>query len=220
MQYLTKALALFLVTIAVEAAEPTEAEGPLGDVVAAVLAEHGWVVDLEQCPSAVMPPWVRKSDESKPDCEQANARQCLEACQDGEANACYWLAQALQREPGQQRATDTLFQRSCKLGVASGCTNRAAAILHLDPDSKDKFACTSLTFKLACERDDPWGCTMYGIALSRGQGVNRDLEQAKTALKKACRFDEDDKACVSAKNVRKKIDAEVSGKPLAVPPKN
>src|SRR5262249_32146117 len=96
--------------------------------------------------------------------------------------------------------SEALFLKACTLGVVSGCTNRAANMHRPIGD-----ACAVRTFQSACDRNDPWACTMIGFHLIRGIGIAKDRERARQALAKSCRYGEDDPACEYAKRLLKEI---------------
>lgn len=114
----------------------------------------------------------------------------------------------------EQRLSEALFLRACKLGSDSGCTNRAAGILLLEPQRADRLTCSARTFEETCRRRDAWGCTMYGSALLYGHGVAANAEHARAVLPFACSLDEADEACLKARLLLEQLDAaERQGKP-------
>jgi len=124
---------------------------------------------------------------------------CVARCRLANANACYaaaLAAQTLKRDV----AAEALFLRACKLGVASGCTNGAAGM----PD--EEKACAIRSFEKTCKLDDPWGCTMFGAYLVRGDGIAKDHERARAVLAKSCKYGEEDEACRWAKGILQEID--------------
>ena len=101
---------------------------------------------------------------------------------------------------------EALFQRACSLGVASGCTNRAAGMLRAAGTSDHRLdQCAAATFAKACELEDPWACTMYASHLVRGAGVNKDAKLALRVLEKSCKYGKDDPACENAMQIREEI---------------
>ena len=72
-------------------------------------------------------------------------------------------------------------------------------------DSGRGAACAIQTYEKACDRDDPWACTMIGLHLIRGLGVAKDLKRAAQALSKSCRYGETDQACEYAIKLMKEI---------------
>jgi TPR repeat protein len=86
----------------------------------------------------------------------------------------------------------SLFLRACRLGDSSACTNAAAGRKSMDE-------CSVRTFERTCEQTgDAWGCAMLGLALAKGEGIARDVERARTVLRKACEKAQDDPACAAA----------------------
>jgi len=152
-----------------------------------------------QMPADVMPAREAKSGFSEGRCA-STLEECLRNCRAGNAGDCYASALVLQRVKTDSPIPSALFLRACALGVASGCTNRAAAM-----DSGAGIPCAVRTFAAACERDDPWACTMIGMHLVRGIGIDKDHERARQALSKSCRYGETDEACRAAKALTKEI---------------
>ena len=132
---------------------------------------------------------------------------CYQSCLDNDGFACYFSALSLEEAkytiPAQQ-----LFQRSCELGVASGCTNRAAGMLYftelLTAKQKD---CIFSTFEKTCDWKDPWGCTMYADQLVSMEKPN--YNKALDVLNYSCEYGIDDPACQSAKNLQKFINGKI-----------
>jgi TPR repeat protein len=109
--------------------------------------------------------------------------------------------------------SEALFLRACRLGITSGCTNRAAGMTHLAPETAESNACAARTLAQTCRRDDPWGCTMYGYHLMRGAGVQKDPDLAIRMFRRACRINESFAACTKAKLLLKKIEDERGAQP-------
>jgi|SRR5262245_30880247 TPR repeat protein len=162
-------------------------------------AKPAWLPDLDKCPADEIPARATKSGYYEGRCEGA-LEQCLQSCRDGKAGDCYASALVLQKVKGDSSIPDALFHRACALGVTSGCTNRAAKM-----DSGPGVACAIRTFTAACDRDDPWACTMIGMHLARGIGIGKDHERAKQVLSKSCRHGEVDEACRAAKALMKEM---------------
>jgi TPR repeat protein len=82
-------------------------------------------------------------------------------------------------------------------------------MLHADSADPDVLTCTARTFGRACDLDDIWGCSMLGLAYSRGLGVPADPVRAATALLKACARPSDatHEACTSAMQELQQLDA-------------
>src|SRR3954469_6852492 len=109
-----------------------------------------WLPKAEPCPADLMPPPTADPRKfSLYRCSKAYD-QCRKSCRSGTAGDCYAAALVTQRVKDGPLA-QALFQRSCVLGVASGCTNRAA-----DSERHEGNACAIRTYELACDRDDPW----------------------------------------------------------------
>ena len=129
----------------------------------------------------------------------------MTACKSGQGEHCYWLATTLQGSESTNQAAEILFQRACKLGVASGCTNRAAGMMPEPPAKVTPQSCPARTFERTCAANDPWGCSMYGFILGHDKGSARNKQRAMEALSKSCLYGEDDPACKAAKAMRKEL---------------
>jgi hypothetical protein len=108
---------------------------------------------------------------------------------------------------GPEERSEALFLRACSLGIASGCTNRAAGIMMDEEHRPGALECASRTFDAMCQRDDPWACTMLAFNLERGLGIARDLTRALEVLPGGCRLGVEDEACQHALEVKKEIEA-------------
>jgi hypothetical protein len=158
-----------------------------------------WLPSLDKCPADVMPESETASGFHEGRCE-STLEQCLRNCGTGNAGDCYASALALQKVKKGSRIPDALFLRACALGVASGCTNRAAGM-----GAGADTACAIRTFAAACDRNDPWACTMIGMHLVRGVGIDKDHDRARRVLFKSCRYGETDEACRYAKALMKEM---------------
>ena len=184
---------------AAEAVSPAQTR-----VVGRIAEKKDWLADTKLCPADVMPirgPGVHASVD---ECKTPPYDTCLAKCEAGSAGSCYSLAVQLQRNSAPFEIFESLFQRSCKLGVVSGCTNHAAGLLHAKDDVPTQ-KCAARTFERGCKADDPWACTMYGLQLSRGLGIAQDLAAALKVLEKSCKYGDSDPACGYAKELRKEI---------------
>lgn len=199
---------IVLAVISISLASPSKSQqlpNEAASTASLVLAQSAWVRESQYCPTHVFPSRKTLSYQARNDCKPGRFSQCLSKCISGEAAACYWLGQELQVGKADQAAAETLYQRSCKLGVVSGCTNRAAGMLQEQPASKQAQACATSTFAKACEADDPWACTMYAMQLTLGQGVKQNKEKALSILKKSCKYGPEDEACSAGIRLRKAI---------------
>ncbi len=163
-----------------------------------------WLQPFDACPADVMT-INAPSIAGYPDRCVPGLDACLARCEQHDAVACYAAAADIQ--PTRPKLAEALFFRACTLGIASGCTNRAAAILVHERDAARTPTCTTRTFELACERQDPWACVMLSRALIDGRGTARDLDRAAAVLSAACRYGDDDPACQSAKDTEALIRA-------------
>ncbi len=170
-----------------------------------VHSHTAWVSEADMCPSEIMPKSEALYRVPRIRCSKGEFNSCLSKCEDAEAGACYGLAQSLLQEGASRPAAEVLYQQACKLGIASGCTNRAAGMLKQRQDDPRTQACAAETFAKACSLDDPWACTMYALHLSRGLGVKRDPDLALKVLGKSCKNGPQDDACKAGMNLQKQL---------------
>lgn len=154
------------------------------------------------CPADVVAPETAEIGAWQNVCEGRALDDCMRRCEANDPTACYAAAIHVQTVKAVD-LSEALFTRACKLGVASGCTNRAAGML-VAKDT-ERLACTTRTFRMTCSRRDAWGCTMYGAALVEGRGVKQNLDEARQVLPLGCRDGEDDPACQAAQALLRKI---------------
>ena len=166
-----------------------------------------WLYASDSCPASVMTEVGNKPNFYKEGCS-ANPQKCLNDCKNGDPTSCYALALLIEEyvEPYSE-SPQPLYLRSCKLGITSGCTNRAANIAELKPNDLVAQKCATDTFEKTCSQNDPWGCTMFGLALSRGDGRTKDVPAAVKALEKACEVsvDKNGSACKKSIELRELI---------------
>jgi hypothetical protein len=172
-----------------------------------VRSQSDWLTEAKKCPTEVMPQHESRIYLEINECEHpSQLGTCFSRCTAGDAGSCYWLAYAMQHAGGESSGFEPLYQRSCQLGVMSGCTNRAAGILAAAPESRVLQQCAAQTFAKVCAFDDPWACTMYALHLSRGLGVTQDIEQALEVLKKSCKYGPEDPACGYGAKLKEEIE--------------
>ena len=165
-----------------------------------------WLFPADLCPAEIMPSVEKNVGYPDEKCNN-NPLECLDNCRKEDANACYALALHLQEQSStEQIEAEPLFWRSCKFGIVSGCTNNAAGRLNSEPENKQIIKCAADTFEKTCEKNDAWGCTMYAVALSQGQGRERNFDEALKVLTKSCRHGANDAACQNAKRLREQIE--------------
>jgi len=174
-------------------------------------ARPAWLFPATDCPADVMPGYDRDSGYVVGRCE-GDLAGCAERCAADDGPDCYALALVLESRETETQSDEPVFEalylRACRLGLATGCTNRAAGLTYRDPVTAASDACAARTFGETCSRDDAWGCTMYGFHLMSGRGVPKDLEQAARMFEKACGYDETFVACTKAKRLLKQIEDE------------
>ena len=128
---------------------------------------------------------------------ESNPEFCYRKCLKDSSDHCFGLANLFNiTDEDSESYSRPLYSKSCELGLASSCTNAAAGIKRVE--GIDGAQCYSMTFKKTCELSDPWGCTMYAVSLIYGEGVEKDLDAALSAMRGSCRFGEDDPACSGA----------------------
>jgi hypothetical protein len=180
-------------------------------IVRKVKRNQQWQAQQNQCPAELAPAkrvkFSRK--ESRIDSDAAtNLNMHYQACvNDDKGYACYNLAMGLQTLKYDDEA-EVVFQQACRLGVAFGCTNRAAGMLSARPQNKRVMRCATKSFAKACDWKDPWGCTMYAGQLVAGDGVKKDSQKALSVLKNSCLSGKDDPACQAAQRIKQYIKAE------------
>jgi len=184
-----------------EHALPPESEETLKQLRATPPA---WLFPADACPADVMPGTEQRIDYGARFC-RTHLRSCIEQCREEDASACYGLARMIEDVDINDPTADPVFLRACRLGIASGCTNRASRMTYFKPVAPGADLCAARTFEKTCEQDDPWGCTMYGWHLMRGAGVQRNPDLAARVLRKSCQYDETFEACTRAKELLKEI---------------
>jgi TPR repeat protein len=191
--------------------EPTTPE--FDNVYKSLLEKPGWLFAEDSCPFDIFPKSLDEKIYEFEACAKY-ADVCLDKCKNNDGAACYSLAVSIQDKKGpQQDISEGLFLRACKLGIISGCTNRAARILNDKPEGEKSLKCAADTFEKTCEKDDPWGCTMFGFVLYTGISRPKDNEKALQALSKSCKYGEEDEACSRAKELIEKIKKSKTEKP-------
>ena len=195
MKLLNGLIAFILLTIAQSAGHAADSTTVLNDLEA---DRPSWLFPADACPADVMSNRNVEVAYLGDRCLGALSA-CIARCRTKDANACYALALAVQSLK-REMLSDALFLRACKLGVVSGCTNRAASMM------EEQQACAIRSFEKTCDRDDPWGCTMFGFYLVQGNGIAQDHERARAVFAKSCKYGDEDEACRWAKGILKKID--------------
>lgn len=195
------ALAMSLTSLLAQAAGAGPQVAEISRIEEAVLAQQQWVDDAQRCPADLMAPAEAAGEAGNAGCAPGQLEACLARCTEGNAGACYGLAQRLEAHDLRAAAVGVLFQRACRLGSMSGCTNRAAERM----SEEDQQSCAARTFEATCRAGDSWGCTMSARYLAGGVVVAQDFPRALRALDQACRFGLKDSACVDAIKLRIEI---------------
>lgn len=187
------------------AAGPGSVPAAIQEVANIVLKKNDWLAEAKVCPDKLIASSQRQNYLELESCT-LNPQQCLTQCGSDRGDMCYVLAYSMQKNGAPDQAYEALYQRSCKLGVISGCTNHAAGLTTEKPHDKTVLQCAARTYDRACELDDPWACTMSALHLTRGLGVSKNLPLALKKLSKSCKFGADDPACSYAKSLQKEIE--------------
>ena len=179
-------------------------------------AKPEWLFPASECPADVIGSRRQEIRYVADGC-RSRPEACLASCRNGDAADCYALGLLLQESDDAAPYAEALFLRSCKLGIDSGCTNRAvdmsARVEREAAPSTADDRCAARTFDKVCERGDPWACTMLGLHLAIGRGVAQDLERALGVLPGGCRLSETDKACTAARELIRAIEQQRSSPP-------
>lgn len=181
--------------------DPTVTKASVQNVVDAQRKNKEWM-SIDSCPFERMSDKSRRPDFSKSDCA-GNPEGCLKRCDAKDADACYFLANLIQEHDTiENDVAEVLYQRSCELGITSGCTNRASGIF--EKNEVEGLKCAARTFEKTCSLEDPWGCTMYGLVLAEGIGREKNVPEALNTLRKACdvSIDKNGGACKRANELR------------------
>ena len=163
-----------------------------------------WLLPINHCPADVAGKETPKGQYNFDRCVD-NLSQCMAKCKKGYGWSCMnaaLVSQKLER----RTIANALFSRSCELGVASGCTNRAAG---MSAARYENQACIKNTFRVACELDDAWGCTKYGAHVLESRGEERDTKKARQALEKACTLHDNSQPCRQAKALIVELETEL-----------
>jgi hypothetical protein len=184
---------------------------PLESALTSLRQRPRWLFGDDRCPADVAPaaeqPAARKANACV-----ADLRSCVARCQAHDGASCYAAALRVQELQSDEPASEALFLQACRLGIMSGCTNRAAGIEKGNAPDEAAIRCAARTFELTCHAGDPWGCTMLGFHLMNGRGIGKDLDRAHQVLKQACvRYGKDDPACVRAMEMVEQIEAARAG---------
>lgn len=189
---------------------PDELKAATQNIVNTLKQKPTWLFEDMVCPIEIMPTNAGGPKYMADGCKHEPG-QCLKRCQANDASGCYALALLMQEyvelnDPVPQ----ALFYRSCKLGITSGCTNRAASISEVNPKDAAQQKCATDTFEKTCDRNDPWGCSMFGFALYQGIGRPKNNSEALKVLKKACAIsaDKSGSACKNANDLVEMISKE------------
>jgi len=117
-----------------------------------------------------------------PECTPDSVR-CRQACTTGDAHSCVALALEIDRTKDAHEAQD-LYERACRLGLATGCTNWGA---HVWTHCKNvSSTCLARVFDKTCKSGDPWGCGMVARLLVENSKSPLDHARGIIMLEQAC----------------------------------
>src|SRR5688572_24025699 len=208
---MTTRLLILLLLVSGACAPPT-AKRPMASSNSAELKEKLAVLDAMQrnktewieVDSCAVDNAPNESHESKlaPEDCAGEPSQCLANCDTGNGEAC-WALGILIQQTGEVASTvsEALFNKSCRLGIASGCTNAAATRMYREGGKASP--CDERSFEYSCKQTDPWGCMMYGRVLAERD----DVSAARVALDRACEVSDDKngEACTNAKAMKSQV---------------
>lgn len=186
---------------------PENVKSETNRVIKELESKPKWLFDTEECPAAAMRDEGKKPQDMNDSC-RADPMACLEKCKSENGDFCYALGHLIQKQTKiGNEASEALFLRSCKLGITSGCTNRAATKLESEPNDPSVQKCIADIFEKTCAQNDPWGCAMLGLTLAEGIGRDKDINQALAVLRKACdiSIEKNGEACVKANALREAV---------------
>lgn len=185
---------------------PEKIKSETEQVIEIIKTQPEWLKTEAICPTEILPRNNVEVSYLDEGCEN-NPKKCLEDCKNEDGNACYSLALLIQRRIDvEQEEANPLFFRACKFGIISGCTNFAAAKFNLDADNLETVKCSVNTFEKTCEKNDAWGCTMFGMVLIQGTIRQQDLDKALKVLSKSCKYGNEDEACKNAKLLEQQVE--------------
>jgi hypothetical protein len=186
--------------VAPTASATGESSGSTKVVLARLSVRPDWLFPFAECPADAFPGVETPLNYRRGECADSIG-PCLDRCQSDDGTACYVAALRIQILNAPTDYSEALFLKACRLGIASGCTNRAAGILSLETDKPTPWSCVNRTFEAMCQKDDPWACTMWGSSLLHGRGMQPDVARARQVLPRGCRISERDPACVAARSL-------------------
>ena len=117
------------------------------------------------------------------------------ACEAGEQEACLSLAELLERgDDAEKGRAVMLYEAACEAGQNRACTN-LANLAYIGAGGLERSAERSAALnQKACDGGDAVGCTRVAILRALGQGLDKDLEEAREAHAKYCTEDVEEAA--------------------------
>lgn len=115
------------------------------------------------------PPWPS---------EQPPAAYLARGCEHGDAEGCYWQAEAdLPRKGDPPEAAYLLLERSCEGDFGTACAALADVHLQRETSFDDEIAAAHL--QSACDNGHFESCKQLGAMYQKGKGVEKDRTKAK-----------------------------------------
>ncbi|MCB9777471.1 MAG: sel1 repeat family protein [Alphaproteobacteria bacterium] len=115
--------------------------------------------------------------------EQPRDSYLTTACDNGDAEGCYWLAEDdLPRRGEPSEDAYLLLDRSCEGEYGPGCAELADVHLDRKTSFDDEIAARHLD--TACSNSHFDSCRTLGVMFMRGKGVERDRQRANELLEK------------------------------------
>lgn len=115
------------------------------------------------------------------------------ACDLGAGDGCTRAADEL---PGDDARRGALYEKGCALNDGSGCF-LASAMVAKTPEAAVAF------LRKACDLKDPNGCRYLADHLATGDGVTRDVAEARRLYEAACKyFGDKDASCAKLQQLK------------------
>jgi TPR repeat protein len=123
------------------------------------------------------------------ECKKSDPKDCTLQCDKGERASCHELgrlhqdgAAGVAKDPTRAR---TLFERSCTLDHAGGCSDLGIALLTGETATKDPPKAAQ-SFERACKLGEANGCFNLANLYYEGVGVTADKAKAFSLYEQAC----------------------------------
>ncbi len=118
--------------------------------------------------------------------EEKKPASFKEKCEANDYRACvnYGIALKYGRKdlPKDLNQARVYFKKACDAGTQNGCWYLSRLVAREDQSGANQLALS------ACEKEYANSCVDIGFAYVHGKGVNKDLKQALTYFKRACKL--------------------------------